>query len=171
MEHSLCSRKSLSIKGEEERKKTRGKFDENFTKTYQIVFHFSPKLSIHRHFSAIVGASGQILSRTVGRAEHICCFCNTDFFICFNQINWFFGFSELPVERALSQLPALPEALLTEDTDTCQALLLSLGCTFHSPPPILLFSFSKSVKLKKDCAQRIPCSTQKHTHPHRKSNT
>lgn len=60
-----------------------------------------------------------------------------------------FGFSELPVERALSPLPTLPGALLTEYTGTCQVLISSLGCTFHSPPPTLLFYFFKFSKTQK----------------------
>lgn len=133
------------------KKKTGGKFEENFTKTYQVIFHLSPKLSIHRHFNAIVGASGQTLLRIVGKADH--CWAASavpatviSSFALIKSVG-FFGFSEFPVEGALLQLPALPEALLTEYTGTCQALIPSLGCTFHSLPPTLLFSCSKLVKL------------------------
>lgn len=160
-------------KGRGRKRKDKRKIWGKFYQNIKVVFHLSPKLSIHRHFNAIVGASGQTVLRTVGKADHCWAASAVVFlmssFALIKSIG-FFGFSKLPVEKALKQLPALPEALLTEYTGQC-VLISSLGCTFHSPPPTLLFSFSKLVKLRKDCAQRIPCSTQKHTHHHRNSST
>lgn len=166
LEHSLCSRNSHRIKGEEERKKTRGKFDENFTKTYQIVLHFSPKLSIHRHFNAIVGASGQILLRTVGRAEHICCFCNTDFFIYFNKINWVFWLLRAPCGKGIVAVACLTWGF----TDwghwylSSTIIIPGLYLPFPTTHPVIFF-FKISKTQKRLCTKDSLLHPETHTSP------
>lgn len=114
--------------------------------------------------------SGQTVLRTVGQADH----CWTASAVSVTLISsfaviksiGFFGFSKLPVERALLQLPALPEALLTEYTGTCQALTSSLGSTFHSPPPTPLFFFFKiSETQKRLCTKDSLLHPETHTSP------
>lgn len=94
LEHSLSSRKQPQHKGRKKKKKGKRKIWGKFYLNIPSSFPSFPEVFHSQAFQcncrSVWADHFEDNGKSWSLLNSICCFCNTDFFICFDQINWGF---------------------------------------------------------------------------------